>query len=43
MNMIGPKLVEQLVKETTMVVRPNLKQLWIGAQQVIAGNKRERK
>jgi len=36
-----PELVEQLVIETTKVVKPNLKQLWIGAQQVIADNKRQ--
>lgn len=38
-----PSLVKKLVEETTKVVRPNLKHLWISAQRVIADKKREGK
>ena len=36
-------LVKKLVEETTKVVRPNLKNLWIGAQRIIADKKGEGK
>ncbi|KAH8669674.1 hypothetical protein BGZ60DRAFT_528146 [Tricladium varicosporioides] len=35
-------LITQLVEQTTKVVKPSLKQLWIGAQQIVAGDKCER-
>jgi hypothetical protein len=36
-----PSLVKKLVEETTKVVKPNLKHLWIGAQRIVADKKRE--
>jgi hypothetical protein len=36
-----PNSIKNLVEETYKVVKPNLKQLWIGAQRIVADKKRE--
>lgn len=38
---VDPVLVERLVRETTDIVKPNLINVWIRAQGILAEHKRE--